>query len=61
MQGGAVRLTRSLVGLAGAEEKTMAGTLKHLRGKHGGLDAYLDQIGFDAQWRSRLRTAMLLP
>ena len=31
----------------------------HLESRYGGLDAYLDQIGFDETGRSRIRGALL--
>jgi Tyrosine phosphatase family len=38
---------------ADCDEQTMRDTLAYLRGKYGGLDGYLDAIGFDQDWRQR--------
>lgn len=36
------------------------GLQKHLNLKYGGLEAYLDGIGFDAEMRTRLRELLML-
>ncbi|KAG5186295.1 protein-tyrosine phosphatase-like protein [Tribonema minus] len=41
-----------------APPEVMVATLAGLRARHGGVDAYLDGIGFDAAWRARLRAAL---
>lgn len=53
------RLDRSR--FVGAERSTMEGTLLHLREQYGGIEAYLDRIGFDETWRGRLQAAVMKP
>lgn len=52
------------MGLPDSFGKTFAGfvpgIVAHLDGKHGGLDTYLDGIGFGSEKRTRLRERLLL-
>ncbi|CAN0145223.1 unnamed protein product [Ectocarpus sp. 13 AM-2016] len=43
----------------GAPPHVMEGVLRFIRVKYGSIDDYLDSIGFDAEWRARLRSALL--
>ncbi|CAM9730061.1 unnamed protein product [Ectocarpus fasciculatus] len=43
----------------GAPPHVMEGVLRFIRVKYGSIDLYLDSIGFDAEWRARLRSALL--
>ncbi len=53
------RLDRKL--FSGTNERAMISTLHFLRGKYGSVSpGYLDAIGFDASWRSRL-VSVLIP
>ena len=38
----------------------MEQTLGFIEQRHGSVDAFLDSIGFDSEWRARLRQALLL-
>lgn len=44
---------------AGTAENMISGTQRHLTTKYGGLDAYLDHIGFGGYERARLRSVLL--
>lgn len=46
---------------ARAQPHTMLQTFDHIDEEYGSLENYLDHIGFDCVWRSRLRDAMLNP
>ena len=41
-----------------APPEVMEETLKVLREKYGGVESYLDSIGFGPNWRQRLREAL---
>ncbi|CAN0013237.1 unnamed protein product [Laminaria digitata] len=43
----------------GAPRYVMEDILRFIRAKYGSIDDYLDSIGFDADWRERLRGALL--
>jgi hypothetical protein len=42
---------------SGADPANMVSTLAWIREKHGSTESYLDSIGFDTQWRQKLRGA----
>lgn len=44
---------------AGAPKEVMRRTFAHIRSEYGGVEAYLDGIGFDRVWRRRLRRALM--
>jgi len=39
---------------AGTPRQTMVDLFNYVKGKYGSIEGYLDQIGFDAEWRTRL-------
>jgi Tyrosine phosphatase family len=41
-----------------APRSIMADTLALVQSKYGGTGAYLDSVGFDAQWRAKLKAAL---
>ena len=43
----------------GAKAETMRGIIKHILGKYGSIEGYLDGIGFDVSWREELRRAVV--
>jgi len=43
----------------GAKAETMRGIIKHILGKYGSIEGYLDRIGFDISWREELRRAVV--
>eukprot|EP00903_Cladosiphon_okamuranus_P008461 g8129.t1 len=43
----------------GAPPHVMEEVLRFIRVKYGSIDDYLDSIGFDAEWRARLRSALV--
>ena len=44
--------------LSGAPPEVMEETLSFLSKTHGSVHKFLDEIGYDASWRKRLRTAL---
>ena len=45
--------------MSGANREGIDGALSHLRSTYGSVESYLDEIGFDANWRQRLRAILL--
>lgn len=45
--------------MSGANKQGLDGALSHLRAKYGSVENYLDEIGFDASWRERLKRVLL--
>mmetsp|Transcript_33681 Transcript_33681/g.96725 ORF Transcript_33681/g.96725 Transcript_33681/m.96725 type:complete len:132 (-) Transcript_33681:94-489(-) len=44
--------------LSGADEAGILGALSYVRETYGSVDCCLDHIGFDSEWRSRLKHAL---
>lgn len=47
--------------LASSHKGTMSQTIAYLVVNYGGVERYLDSIGFDQKWRERLRANYLIP
>jgi hypothetical protein len=45
--------------MGGADMAGIEGALSHLRTTYGSIESYLDEIGFDASWRDRLKKVLL--
>jgi len=45
--------------MSGADTAGINGALSHLQEKYGGVETYLDDIGFDLSWRERLKKVLV--